>query len=231
MDPTLTVYEGANARVLSLVPSSALRILDVGCGTGALGEQLLRQRSRYVAGITYSEEEAKVASSRLSRVFCADLNELDFRPLGMFDCVIMSHILEHLYSPAAVLERLKCVLEPTAVIIVALPNVVWWKQRLHFMLGRWRYEDWGILDRTHFRFFDLRSSEKLLQDAGYEILTRGFDGPFPLIKPIRGLLGSWAGKVDRLISGYAPNLFAQQFVYLAKASKSGIEAGRSQVSQ
>jgi len=80
MDHDLTVYEGANARVLSLVPSSALRILDVGCGTGALGEQLLRQRSRYVVGITYSEEEAKVASSRLSKVVCADLNELDFSP-------------------------------------------------------------------------------------------------------------------------------------------------------
>ena len=38
----------------------------------------------------------------------------------------------------------KCVLEPAAVIIVALPNVVWWKQRMNYMLGKWRYEDWGI---------------------------------------------------------------------------------------
>jgi SAM-dependent methyltransferase len=223
MNHALTVYEGANARVLSLVPPSALRILDVGCGTGTLGEQLRRPNDRYVAGITYSEEEAHVASTRLSEVICADLNQFDFLPLGKFDCVILSHILEHLYSPSTVLNRLKSVLEPDAVLIVALPNVVWWKQRLQFVLGRWRYQNSGILDRTHFRFFDRTSSEQLLLEAGYTILERGFDGPFPLIKPIRGALGSWADKVDRFTSRLAPSLLAHQFVYLAKLSKSATE--------
>jgi len=213
---TQTIYEGVNQAVLSVVPATAFRILDVGCGTGTFGECLREQRERYIVGITYSEQEAKLASVRLNEVHCADLNHFDFSQLGKFDCVVLSHILEHLYRPGEVLERLKCVLGPQSVIVVALPNVVWWKQRLEFLLGNWRYTDWGILDRTHFRFFDQRSSAELLQSAGYEIIRQVNDGRFPLLKPIRRYIGSWAERVDQLTSTSMPGLFAIQFIYLAK---------------
>ncbi len=160
-----------------------------------------------------------MAASRLSQVICAELNDFDFCPLGRFDCVILSHILEHLYSPGTVLERLKCVLGPESVIIVSLPNVVWWQQRLQFLVGRWRYQSWGILDRTHFRFFDRESSEQLLEESGYEILKRRFDGRSPFIKPVRRWIGPWADKIDRLTSESAPGLFAAQFSYLARSRR------------
>jgi len=217
----LTIYEGVNECVYSFVPSSAVRILDVGCGTGTLGERLLQRGERFVAGITYSEEEAKLARARLSQVICAELNDFDFSTLGRFDCIILSHILEHLYSPENFLARLECALEPEAVVVVALPNVVWWKQRLEFLFGRWRYRDWGILDRTHYRFFDLYSSEKLLEDAGYEIIKAKRDGPFPFTGPIRKLLGSFGVMMDRFVCTLAPGLFAFQFVYLARAKRQG----------
>jgi SAM-dependent methyltransferase len=216
MEERLTIYEGINEAVLSLIPQSAVRILDVGCGTGSLGKYLLQDSQRYVAGITYSEEEAAIAASRLSQVVCAELNDFDFSLLGKFDCVILSHVLEHMYSPGSVLERLKRVLRPESVIVVALPNVVWWKQRIQFLLGRWRYQDWGVLDRTHFRFFDRESAEQLLEGSGYEILKRRFDGPFPLIKPVRGLIGRWAIKIDRATSTCVPGLLAFQFAFVAR---------------
>lgn len=219
MEAGLTIYEGINESVLSLIPASAVRILDVGCGTGALGERLLRDPGRYVAGITYSEQEATAAASRLSQVTCADLNNLEFSAFGKFDCVILSHILEHLYSPSTLLERIKCILEPESVIVVALPNVVWWRQRLQFLMGRWRYQNWGILDRTHFRFFDRRSSEQLLEESGYEVLRRRFDGPFPLIRPVRRLMGPWADKIDHFTSARAPGFFAFQFAYVARMKR------------
>jgi SAM-dependent methyltransferase len=212
----LTVYAGVNECVLSFVPPTAVWILDVGCGTGAFGERLRQERARTVVGITYSQEEAALAAGRLSQVICGELNTFDFVSLGEFDCVILSHILEHLYAPDDLLERLKCVLGPESVIVVALPNVVWWKQRLQFLIGRWRYEDWGILDRTHFRFFDMQSSEELLKQTGYEVLRARPDGLVPFIGPIRRLFPSLVSKLDRLLCILAPGLFAFQFVYLAR---------------
>jgi 2-polyprenyl-3-methyl-5-hydroxy-6-metoxy-1,4-benzoquinol methylase len=196
-----------------------VRILDVGCGTGVFGERLRRDGQRFVAGITYSAQEAELASGRLSQVYCADLNDFDFGPLGKFDCIILSHILEHLCDPQELLDRLKRALAPESVIVVALPNVVWWKQRLQFLIGRWQYQDWGILDRTHFRFFDKKSSAELLESAGYEILRCKNDGPFPLIKPVRELIGSKAESIDNFTSDLMPGLFAAQFVYLARVKK------------
>jgi SAM-dependent methyltransferase len=218
VEKALTLYDGINEEVLSFVPSTAIRILDVGCGTGIMGERLCRNLDRSIVGITYSKEEADLASQRLSKVYCADLNVFDFDQLGTFDCVILSHILEHLYFPDTVLERIKAVLGKSSVVIVALPNVLLWKQRLKFLFGRWRYEDWGILDRTHFRFFDMRSSADLLEQAGYEILRGLPVGPFPLIRePLRKWMGPIAVKIDRFMTRLAPGLFAFQFVYLARA--------------
>jgi SAM-dependent methyltransferase len=216
MEKSLTLYEGINEIVLSFVPPSADRILDIGCGTGALGERLRHDRERCVIGITYSQQEADRASRRLSQVICAELNTFDFCSLGEFDCVILSHILEHLYSPEKLLERLKSALGPESVIVVALPNVVWWRQRLQFLFGRWRYQDWGILDRTHFRFFDLHSADELIQSAGYEILKVSRDGPLPFTKPVRKLIGPLAKGIERFVCSVSPGLFACQFVYLAR---------------
>jgi SAM-dependent methyltransferase len=216
MEKALTVYDGINEGILSLIPATADRILDVGCGTGTTGEFLRQQRERIVVGITYSPKEAELAAPRLSQVIQAELNNFDFSPLGRFDCVILSHILEHLYSPSDLLARLKCVLGPGSVIVVALPNVLWWRQRIEFLRGRWRYQDWGILDRTHFRFFDLQSSQELLEQAGFEIILAKREGPFPLIRPIRRVASPIAKMIDRFACKVAPGLFAFQFVYLAR---------------
>jgi len=212
----LTTYHAVNEAVFSLVPVSAARILDIGCGSGTLGEKLRQQRERQIVGITYSQEEAELASGRLSQAICADLNSFDFSPLGQFDCVIMSHILEHLYSPETFLQRLKRVLHPQSVIVVALPNVLFWRQRWEFLMGRWRYRDGGIMDRTHFRFFNCQSSEELLESAGYEILTARYDGAFPLTGVVRKVIGPLGKKVDGFMCTRLPGLFAFQFVYLAK---------------
>jgi len=211
-----TTYDAINPAVYSLVPLSVARVLDIGCGSGTLGEKLRLRRECRVVGITYSQREAELASGRLSQVICADLNHFDFSSLGQFDCVIMSHILEHLYSPESFLERLKCVLHPESRIVVALPNVLFWRQRWEFLRGRWRYQDGGIMDRTHFRFFDCQSSDALLEGAGYEILTAQRDGAFPLTNAIRRIIGPFAKRVDTFMCTQVPGLFAFQFVYMAK---------------
>jgi len=175
-------YGSVNPGVLARVPSGCRRILDVGCGTGALGSALKDGHpERWVAGITHSELEAERARELLDQVIIADLETCDFRDLGEFDCVICSHVLEHLRNPADVLARLRAVLAADGVILVALPNVLYWRQRAQFLMGRFRYTEGGLMDNTHVVFFDWTTAQSLI-DRGMLIVG----SPSTVCNPRRG---------------------------------------------
>src|SRR5215213_5570721 len=115
------MYGAVNADVLARVPGGAARVLDVGCGTGALGRVVKERVGCELVGLTHSEREAERASAHLDRVLVCDLNEFEPEGLGQFDCVICSHVLEHLYRPERLLKALKRNLAPGGVLLVALP--------------------------------------------------------------------------------------------------------------
>ena len=100
----MTIYEAVNQPVLLRVPRNAERILDIGCGSGTLGQQIKHEITCEVTGVTYSESEAVLASKRIDQVLVRDLNSFDPSELGKFDCIICSHILEHLYQPNNLLK-------------------------------------------------------------------------------------------------------------------------------
>jgi 2-polyprenyl-3-methyl-5-hydroxy-6-metoxy-1,4-benzoquinol methylase len=129
-------YSAVNIAVLCRAPASAKRLLDLGCGTGALGRELKETTDREVVGVTYSKEEAAFGSQELDRVIVCDLNDFDPENLGEFDCIICSHVLEHLYQPEQLLVRLRPRLSVGGQLIVALPNILFWKQRIQFLRGR-----------------------------------------------------------------------------------------------
>jgi 2-polyprenyl-3-methyl-5-hydroxy-6-metoxy-1,4-benzoquinol methylase len=209
------LYEAINQPVLSLIPGTVKRVLDLGCGSGALGQEIKRTINCEVTGVTFSDEEAAKAKDLLDAVIVCDLNQFDPRELGLFDCVVCSHILEHLYSPTELLTRLRDNLTPDGVLIVALPNALFWKQRLEFLRGRFRYTEGGIMDQTHYRFFDYATSVELVRNAQFEIITRDVDAYFPL-PFLRQRLKFVAGRLDRLASKLIPGLCGTQFIIVAR---------------
>jgi len=208
-------YAVVNRYVLKIVPVEARRILDVGCGSGLLGGEIKRLRNCEVIGITLSESEAQEASKFLDKILVCDLNKYDPGELGKFDCVLCSHVLEHLYYPKRLLELLRNNLNDHGLLIIALPNVVYWQQRLEFLKGKFRYTNEGLLDYTHMRFFDYQTALELIQDAGYKVLSKFFDGHFPL-PVIRNLSKSLAYIVDKTAIKVAPGLFTRQFIFVAQ---------------
>lgn len=205
------VYGAVNAPVLAAIPSNARRVLDVGCGSGALGLALKRRQAVEITGLTYSDTEAELARAHLDRVETCDLNSLDVGELGMFDCIVCSHVLEHLYWPQDLLARLRPHLTLQGALVVALPNVLAWRQRLAFLCGRFRYTDGGLMDRTHFRFFDWRTAQALARDAGFRVVAARAEGVFPLV----GRLPLIGPMLNRLATTIAPGLFGFQFVIVA----------------
>ena len=90
------IYQSVNQAVFARVPPATRRLLDVGCGGGVFGAAVKATRPCTVVGVTYSEMEAQLARERLDRVEVADLHHGDLSALGEFDCIVCSHVLEHL---------------------------------------------------------------------------------------------------------------------------------------
>lgn len=223
------IYEALNEPLLRCVPPGLRRVLDLGCGTGVFGERLRAERPGCrVLGVTFSDDEAAAARPRLDGVLVRDLDGFDpaevRRQPGFeegVDGVVCSHVLEHLLDPAALLRALPACLAPGAVLVVGLPNVMLWKQRLAFLRGRFRYTEGGIMDRTHRAFYDWDSARGLLTENGFRLESSEADGAFPL-GGIRSLLGpALAGRVNDGALRQFPNLFGYQFILVARRSEAG----------
>ncbi|RTL49084.1 MAG: methyltransferase domain-containing protein [Sphingobacteriales bacterium] len=209
----MLIYRALNTHVLNEVKEDAMRILDVGCGSGNLGAALkIQMPSRKIYGITYFESERLEASSRLDKVWVCDLNTTLPDLEGTFDCIIFSHILEHTMHPENVLLHFKQYLQKEGIVIIALPNVLFFKQRLEFFKGNFRYSNiGGLMDNTHYTFFDWNTAADLLLNTGLTIKKRYADGHFPL--PLfRKILPGLSKKIDQFFLKLYPGLFGFQFI-------------------
>ena len=74
-----------------------------------------------------------------------------------FDIIVFADILEHLKEPLEVLKRYKKYLKDDGYIIISIPNIANWKIRFKSLLGRFEYNEYGILDSGHLRFFNEKS--------------------------------------------------------------------------
>ena len=174
----MPVYEAAvsasdgtsHGHMLDLV-GGGTQVLDVGCATGYLARALV-ERGCQVSGIELVAEAAEQARPVLDQLVVGDVATLDLAAeLGerRFDYIVLGDILEHLAAPAAVLRSLVRLLAPRGSVVVSTPNVSHGALRLALLQGRWQYQDRGLLDRTHLRFFTRASLLELLHDAGLSV--------------------------------------------------------------
>lgn len=156
---------------LDLVPQGTRRLLDVGCGAGGLSSQL-KEKGVEVVGVEKSEKLYFLAKEKLNAVILGDIENLELNyPEGYFDCIMYADILEHLTEPLNILEKHKIYLQKDGCVIASVPNVRYYKIILRLILsGAWDYNDAGMLDRTHVRFFGLINIIELFEKAGYEIV-------------------------------------------------------------
>ncbi|MBL7997357.1 MAG: class I SAM-dependent methyltransferase [Candidatus Kapabacteria bacterium] len=166
-------YQNIRPEIIKLIPSGTQRLLDVGCGEGALAHYAKQELGiAYAAGIEYNEESAAIAGSRLDSVLSGNIEamELPYEP-DFFDCIICADVLEHLIDPWTVLQKLVHCLRPGGAVIVSIPNVAQWEVVKKIMRDEFAYEDHGILDRTHLRFFTRSGIVHLLESAGLQIIS------------------------------------------------------------
>jgi 2-polyprenyl-3-methyl-5-hydroxy-6-metoxy-1,4-benzoquinol methylase len=155
--------------ILERVPEDAT-VLDVGAWTGAHGHWLAERRGATVDGVELNAEAAAEARGyREMIVGSIEDPALRGRIGSGYDAVLFLDVLEHLVDPGAVLRAAHRWLAPGGVVLCSIPNVAHWRVRLGLLLGRFDYEDSGLLDRTHLRWYTRRTARELVRGAGYEL--------------------------------------------------------------
>jgi SAM-dependent methyltransferase len=191
-----------NPQILNLMPKDLKRVVEVGCSSGALGKayRAINPGCHYT-GLEIDPEFAEVARASCSEVICGNIEQFSDEQFGSLfpsDCFIFGDVLEHLYDPWSLLARIKPRLTPGGCIIACVPNAQHWSIQINLNGGYFRYEDAGLMDRTHIRWFTRNSLIELFQTAGYRIVegqARVFNEPnrdrfLPAIRAMATAIGA-----------------------------------------
>ena len=136
-----------------------------------------------------------------------------------FDVLIFSHVLEHLREPDAVLAQFSQLLNPGGGVLIAVPNILSWRQRIRFLFGDFEYESAGVMDNTHLRFFTFLTADKYLLNKSLDLslLSKEVTGSVPLWWLRRYFLPkAWSDTIDEWGCRHWPNLFGDQILIKAK---------------
>jgi len=194
-----------------------VRILEIGCSSGGTG--LLAKKTMgvdYYAGVELMPEAAVEAQANLDWVMQGNIEELidqgklgEIPHAGSYDAILFLDVLEHLYNPWRVVEAVKPLLAPGGVLVGSIPNAgnlyVLWK----LAMDRFEYDDEGLLDRTHLRFFTLHTIKQMLRP--HYMLER-LETNHTTWKTM-----NWQGRFFYLLTlGMNKRIFIRQYLFVAR---------------
>lgn len=150
------------------------RVLDLGCGSGALGQYLAETRACISDGVTWSEAEAAHARPHYRQIHVADLETADLHTLfagQRYDAIVCADVLEHLRHPEFVLTACRSMLTVEGRLLISVPNAGYSGLIAELLKGEFRYRKEGLLDETHLRFFTRRSLVRFMTEQRWTIDT------------------------------------------------------------
>jgi len=157
--------------MLKYIPVKANRVLDVGCNTGGFGEALKKKRDIEVWGVEPKKEAAKIASSLLDHVVNDIFHDAIDLPDDFFDVIVFNDVLEHIEDPWAVLKNVRNKLVNGGIVIASLPNILHINNLQHLLLyADFKYEENGVRDKTHLRFFTQKSAIRMFEEVGFNVI-------------------------------------------------------------
>ena len=176
-DPNTLRPYSIDAQSVALIEKNK-RVLEIGCATGFMSEHFTQQLKCTVIGVEINPEQAEQAKKKCHNILIGNIEDdrtlLEVKKksqaLGGIDIIFASSILEHLTDPKKVLIELREIIVKDGFIVVTLPNVAHWSIRKNLLLGKFDYEEYGIMDNTHLRFFTIKTGRRLIEQAGYKIV-------------------------------------------------------------
>jgi 2-polyprenyl-3-methyl-5-hydroxy-6-metoxy-1,4-benzoquinol methylase len=214
-----TYYGRIRSEISPVLPGSASYILDVGAGEGRTSAWL---RERYPGSrstaLECNSEVLETLRANVDDPRIVDLNA-PLPSLGSPDLILCLDVLEHLPEPEKTLKSLVEFLARDGTVIVSVPNVAHLSVSFPLMFrGRFAYQDSGILDRTHLRFFVRSSAVALMNSAGL-VVQRGIR---------TGMRGPKARIANLLTMGLLRDHFTKQYIMVGKRMPDGEKQGATE---
>jgi SAM-dependent methyltransferase len=164
-----------NEPMYRCIEGAPRRVLELGCATGMFGKVLKEcNPGTHVTGIEAGRGAAAIAATRLDRVICARIEDVDYAAEGIapgsLDLALAGDVLEHLHNPWRALTAVRPLLGPDAQLVASIPNA----RNLQILApltldGRFEYAERGPLDITHVRFFTLDDIRVMLDETGFAL--------------------------------------------------------------
>jgi 2-polyprenyl-3-methyl-5-hydroxy-6-metoxy-1,4-benzoquinol methylase len=162
-----------NETILAMLPIRLSKVVEVGCMRGSLAREYLKDNPHCRwTGIDIDAENARIARGVCSQVHCMDIEDMsdvDMDALSPVDAWVFGDTLEHLRDPWRMLRRIRERLPTSGAVIACIPNAQHWSFQSRLNVGLFRYEDEGLFDRTHLRFFTRTTIFEMFQAMGFRI--------------------------------------------------------------
>ncbi|MGH1361440.1 MAG: class I SAM-dependent methyltransferase [Burkholderiaceae bacterium] len=177
-------HDQANTDLISMIPPGVSHIVDVGCMHGALA-RVYRESdpAARVTGVDLDPDYAEVARRHCTNAIAGNIETMpdeEFAQLADADCWVFGDCIEHLRDPWAVLKRIRSVIDPAGSLVACIPNAQHWSVQWRLLSGNFRYEDSGLLDRTHIRWFTRTTMLEMFAQTGWVVeqgVTRQINTP------------------------------------------------------
>lgn len=188
--------------VLDQFFSEGEKVLDLGCGDGAVSEYLQSKLKVKVVGVDISIHAIREAKKRGIDAKVVDAEDKLPFDSETFDIVFWGDNIEHLFSPIKVAKEIKRVLKNGGRVIVSCPNIGYWRYRFLYLLkGRLPDTEWTGLPPwqwSHIRFFSIDLLHDFFKEAGFE--------------QIKTVVGVSSRRIDKVLLPFSTTLFGMVLV-------------------
>ena len=149
---------------------SRTRLIDIGCGNGAV-TNVLKSVGFDVVGIDPSQEgveQARTAYCDLNVELGSAYDNLLDR-FGAFDVVVSLEVIEHLYSPHVLASNIHRILRPGGFAVVSTPYHGYLKNLALSVAGQWDFHHHPLVEHGHIKFWSKQTLEQLMAGSGMDL--------------------------------------------------------------
>lgn len=168
----LNYYSNSRNDMLNFIEadrSENIKVLEVGCGCGAtLSKIKYLWPNAEVAGIELLDNVARIGANNYDIIQGnIETMQLNYQK-EYFDYVIFGDVIEHLFNPEETLKKIRAYMKNGGHLIISIPNIMNITVLLPLLRGEFRYMDYGILDKTHVKFFTIKSAVEMINKCGFK---------------------------------------------------------------